>query len=154
MAFDPQQFLNTTMTEATSTEYVPIPVGDYPAICTKADIRSAQNKESGDRYYFFETSWEIDDQRVRDELGQDHPTARYSIGLDINEETGQLATGKGKNVRYGRAREAIGKNNPNEDFAPSMFKGQMALVSVKHRLGDGGEVYSEVKSIAPMTKSV
>lgn len=157
MAFDAQQFLNTVIAEPTSTEYIPVPLSDegYPSICTKVDVRTITSgpasQNPGQVFHSLATTWEIDDQAVRDAMGQDHPTIRYDFILEIDDSTGLLAKGEGVNVRMGKLREATGLNS-DKSFNPMKFKGAAARVVPKHRLGDGGEIFSEVKAVFPLNK--
>ncbi len=150
MPFDPQQFLHTEMAKPHSTEYVPIPEGEWPGICTKVDTRTNTKRDTGEVFHSLQTFWELDSPEVRKALDQDHPTVRYDFLLEFD-DNGMLAEGPGKNVKLGRLREAIGKNN-DPKFKPIDIKGCMAMIRVGHRIGDDGTVYSEGKAIAPMTK--
>jgi hypothetical protein len=135
--FDPDQFLNTSVTEANSTETIPVPVGDWQAQATKVEVNQWQNKDdpsvSGLR---LDVTWSIEDQSVKDIVGRDTVTVRQGIMLDLT-DTGQLDFSKGKNVNLGRLRAAIGLNEPGQPFAMSMIQGQMAKVRVKHEIYKG-----------------
>ena len=49
----------------------------------------------------------------------------------------------------GRLREAVGLNDPDDDFTPSMLEGQAVTVAIKHRPDpdDASTIYSEVKAV-------
>lgn len=138
-AFDPEIFLATTTEESLSTQYVPVPEGEFQAVITKIDARNPKGNA------ILDVTWEIDDEGVRAETGMDHPTCRQSVFLDMN-DNGSLATGKGKNVQLGRLREALGQNNPNQPWAPSMLEGNVARVTVSHRMYEGN-IFADVKGV-------
>ena len=138
--FDPDTFLSSTTTEASSTEYVPVPEGEYLAVVTKVAARATE------RAKILDVTWEIDDEAVKAETGLEHPTVRQSVFLDVNEQ-GALETGKGKNVDLGRLREAVGQNTPGQPWSPTMLEGQVARVRVAHRMYEG-RTYADVKGVA------
>lgn len=138
--FDPEAFLSTTTEEANETQFQPIPEGEYNAVIMKLDARTPKGNS------ILDVTWEIDDEGVRASTGMDSPRVRQSIFLDINEQGG-LESGPNKNVQLGKLREALGQNNPGRPWAPSMMEGQVARISVKHRIVEDN-VYSDVKGVA------
>jgi hypothetical protein len=150
MSFDPQQFMNMQVTEATSTEFVSVPEGDYTAVVTKVDFRTVQAKNGEGEMAFMDVTWEIDDPTgsVEAVTGRKKNSARQSIILDVT-EWGSLDMGKGRNVGLGRLREAVGQNRPGVAWSPSMLIGQPARVSIKHRM-DGDRTFVDVRSVAKL----
>lgn len=151
MSFDPDTFLNTDMSEATSTEYVPIPVGEYTAVIDKIGAKEIVSQKNGETYRFLEVTYIIDDEKVREITGMDEPRCRQSMILDFT-DAGTLDLGKGKNVPLGRLREAVNQNQPGQAWNFNMLVGQAVKAMVKHRAADDGTgaVYAEVKGVASL----
>lgn len=150
--FNVESFLATDFTGSNATEYVPIPEGVFPAKITNFEGKMTRGKPEENKaprpYVLVE--WEIDDEDVRKETGQDSPKTRQTLWLDLD-STGGLDMGKGKNVQLGRLRDAVGQNDPSRPWQFAMLLDQMAQVEIKHRMGEGdfeGQIFSEVKNVA------
>lgn len=140
MSFDPDQFLATTTDAALSTEFTPIPEGEYNAVVTKVEARQTASGKS-----IMDVTWAIDDANVRAVTGMENPTCRQTVWLDIT-DSGALDISKGKNVSLGRLREALGQNRPGA-WAPSMMIGNVARVLISHRLYEG-QTFADVKKVS------
>lgn len=125
--FDVNAFQNAQFTDANSTEYVPVPEGEFLAVVDKYDIRPLSTGS-----VVMDVTWKIDDATVAAETGMDNPTVRQTVWLDIN-ESGSLEFAKGKNVGLGRLREALGQNLSGQAWSFGMILGQVAKVRVSHR---------------------
>jgi len=147
--FDAESFLNTDVDGELSTEYVPIPAKEMTGIVKKLDAKEVTSKNDGKTYKFLEVYYICDDQETRDVTGMDEPQVRQSIILDFTPEGG-LDRAKGKNVALGKLREACNQNQPGKDWNFNMLIGQAVKISVKHRAGDEGQIYSEVKGVAKL----
>jgi len=147
MTFDVNNFLDATTTEAGDTKIIPVPEGVYLAVCSKVAARTWQSKDGMTSGLTLDLVWDIDDQSVRDATGRDKVAVKQGIMLDLKEDGG-LDFGKGKNVALGRAREAVGLNEPGKPFAPSMFNGRMCKVLVKQRVVDQ-DIFNDVKGNLP-----
>lgn len=150
--FDPNQFLDTSVTEANSTTKVPVPEGEYTAIIDKVDARQWTSKQDPTKSGItLDITWSVDDQAVKEALGREKVTVRQGIMLDLT-DAGGIDTGKGRNISLGKLRQATGLNVPGQAFAFSMLNGRMAKVMVKHRISpdDSDVIYDEVKAVAPM----
>lgn len=147
--FNAEQFLSTELTAGFSTEFVPIPDGEWgPAQCIGVNARANKAKDgSGEEFISLDTNWEIQDDELKRTMGIDRKLiARYSFLLEFD-DNGQLKRGKGENVQLGLLLEAVGMNAG--DFVPMALKGQMVQkVKTKQRFGDGGEIYVDIKSVA------
>ena len=141
MTFDPDQFLNQTLTSATSTEYVNVPDGEYPAVISKLSGR-----QSGD-YTILDIDWEIDDETVRELTGLPAPRVRQSVFLDFNGEA--LDDRKGKNITLGKLRDAVNQNVDGQEWSPNMLLGQIASVLVTSREYNE-KTYNDIKSVASL----
>ena len=137
--FDPDTFMSTTTDQADETTYRPIPEGEYMAVISKIEGRTPKGNS------ILDIMWAIDDERVRAETGMDNPQVRQSLFLDITREGG-LERGANKNVQLGKLRAALNQNNPGQAWAPGMMEGQVARISVKHRI-DGEATYCDVKGV-------
>jgi len=147
--FNPDQFLETTVTEANSTEAVPVPVGEYIAVVSEVKCRSWTKKDDPSQGGLaLDIQWEIDDQAVKDLLGRPKVTVKQGVMLDLT-DAGQLDLGKGRNVGLGRLREALNLNTPGQPFSFTMLTGRVAKVKVEHRI-NGEQIFSEVKQVARM----
>lgn len=143
--FNPDQFMNTQIDGELSTKYEPIPVGDYQASIAKVESRLAGDKP------VLEVTWQTTDPRAVEATGMDTPTVRQTIWLDINEATGSLDMGKGKNVGLGKLRASLNQNTPGQAWAPGMMIGQSATIKVTHRPGkEAGELYANVAAVTAM----
>lgn len=153
MSFDPNEFLNTTVTEAFDTKATPVPVGEYNAAIDKVESRAWVKKDDPSKSGItLEVFWSLDDAGVKEALGRDKVTVKQGIMLDLTDE-GKVDVAKGRNIGLGRLREALDLNVPGQPFAFSMLPGRVAKVSVSHRLGDvkPGEteapIYPEIKAV-------
>jgi len=149
MSFDADTLLNTDVTGAASTEYVPIKVGEFTGIITDVGAKEVVSKKNGETYRFLEVQYMVDDEEVREETGMAEPKVRQSMILDFT-DAGTLDLGKGKNVNLGRLREACNQNDPSKAWNFQMLVGQAVKISVKHRTGDEGQIYAEVKGVSKL----
>lgn len=145
--FNPEQFMQSSVTGAMSTEIIPIPEGEYNGIIQKVDARLVgkdKDRAVMDVFYL------VDDEEVRKTTGMEKPSIRQTVWLDIN-ENGGLDVAEGKNVGLGRLREAVGQNDPTREWAPSMLQDQVVKILVKHSMGEGenaGKIYANVTQVA------
>lgn len=147
MSFDPQAFLDASITEANDTKIIPVPMGEYLAVIEKIAPRQWQSKDGTQSGIALDIVWIIEDQDVKDFLGRDNVTVKQGIILDML-PSGGLDMSKGKNVGLGRLREAVGQNKPGQAFSFQNLPGLMAKVTVKHRLVEE-DTFAEVKAVAP-----
>lgn len=149
MTFDVNSFLESSTTEANSTERQLVPAGEYTAFIEKVDARQWTSKADPSKSGItLDITWNIDDEAVKQTLGRDKVTARQGIMLDIT-DAGSLDTGKGRNVGLGRLRTAVNLNEPGRPFAPSMLQGRPAKITVTHRADpkDPQKMYDEVTTV-------
>lgn len=150
MSFDPNQFLDQSFTETNDTVIIPVPEGDYLAVAGEPKIRPWQSKDGSSSGLTLDIAWDIDSPELKASLGRDKITVKQGIMLDLT-EAGTLDMGKGKNVTLGRLREAINKNQAGVPFALSSITGNVAKISVKHRIDDKqvpAVTYAEVRGTA------
>jgi len=147
--FNPDQFLDTQVTESNDTKTIPVPVGEYTAVVEEVKCRQWQSKQDPSKSGLtLDITWMVDDSAVKELLGRDKVTVKQGIMLDLT-ESGGLDMGKGRNVGLGRLREATNLNAPGQPFSFSMLAGRVAKVNVSHRI-DGENIYAEVKGVAKL----
>lgn len=140
--FNPETFLNTPVEAPLSTEYTPIPEGEYTAVIEKVEPRTVGQ----DSKPVLDIVWRLD---APDSEDAHEKSVRQTIWLDVTAQ-GSLDYGKGKNVQLGRLRDAVGQNQPGQAWMPSMLVGNVARVSVKHRMGNEGQIFADVKGVAKL----
>lgn len=138
--FNADQFMQTEVEGQLDTEFTPIPEAEYPGF-----IKEVKPDTTAKGSNLIEVIWVVNDDAVRELIGLEEPTAKQTIWLDINEQ-GALEFGKNKNVSLGKLRDALGQND-GKPWSPLMLLGQPAIVNIKHRLGDQGGVFAEVKGV-------
>jgi hypothetical protein len=150
MSFDPSVYLDAEVRESNTTQFIPVPEGEYTAVLTGTpEIRQwTSRKDPSKSGLVLDLTWQIDDATVAAELGRDNVTCRQSVMLDLN-SAGGIDTSKGRNVNLGRLREAVGLNEPGKPFAFRMLSGQVARVRVAHRT-DGEQIFAEVKAVTKL----
>ena len=151
-AFDPNTFAAMTFQEANSTESFPVPVGEYPGTIDKKDIVTWAAKDGSSAGLKMNVIWSVENQPAVTEItGREKNLIRQEFMFDLT-ESGMLDTGKGKNVKLGRLRAAVGLNTPGEPFSFDMLVGRCAKISVGHRPDqrDSSVLYAEVKDVAAM----
>jgi hypothetical protein len=144
--FDLNNFLNTEITEANSTTYVPVP--EYDEV--PASIKAIVPRTAGDKP-ILDVQWSIDDDEAREVTGMAEPMARQTIWLDVT-ESGGLDFRKGRNVQLGKLREALGQNVSGKPWQPGMLVGGVGKVKVKHSIDkrDGETINANVVSVLPL----
>lgn len=145
--FSPEQFLDMSVDQANDTKVIPVPVGEYIAVCTEVKARPWSSKSDPSKSGIaLDLQWSIDDANVKALLDRDDVKVKQGIMLDLT-ESGGLDMGKGRNVGLGRLREAVGLNTPGQPFSVTMVQGRMAKVLISHRAVDD-QIFSEVKAVA------
>jgi hypothetical protein len=131
MAFDANSFLDTQISGPTSTERILIEPGVYSAFV--ADVKAANgfSEKSQAPWARFDVVFEIEDDHQKDRTGRARLILTYGIMLELD-ENGDLAEGKGKNVKLGKFRKAMGKNDG--PFQPRDLMHLYARVQVGHEI--------------------
>jgi hypothetical protein len=144
-AFDPAAFLNMPIEGEMSTEYQPVPEGEYLGVILNdethsLEVRGITNKDSGETTYVLDVNVRLD--APGNDLA-DQKTVRYSAWLDLTAQ-GAFEMGTNKNVKLGQIRAAVGQNLGGP-WKIADLGGQALRVSVKHSK-DGK--YANVDSVA------
>lgn len=142
--FDAQSFLDAATTESNATSLQPIPEGEYNAVISDVDVAQGTSQKTGEPWTRLDVKVELQEPALAEQLGRSLNT-KYGIMLDTT-ESGGIATGPGRNVGLGRAREALNLNQPGASFSPRMMVGRPCRVAIKHREYNG-QIFDEVKAI-------
>jgi hypothetical protein len=117
MAFDANSFLDTEISGPTSTERILIEPGVYTAFITDLKASNGFSEKNQQPWARLDVVFELDDEHQKERTGRARLLLTYGIMLDLD-ENGDLAQGRGKNVKLGKFRKAVGKNdgplNPRE----------------------------------------
>ena len=148
--FNPDTFLEQTVTGSLDTTYPLIPAGEYPAISKSIKAREMPNDKEPEKgpYTVLDIVWNIDDAGVKEATGLDTPSCRQSVFLELQE--GLLDMRENKNIPLGRLREALGLNDPDKPFSFNDLVGQPAIVRIEHTPNkkDPENPYSNVTKVA------
>jgi hypothetical protein len=147
--FDPIELMNTPVV-ANATRRDPRPVGEAIAQIVKMDIKDGISRKPGKP----ETPWarldltlEVADPDYLALIPGNPEKVTMNLGVMLDMNGGQIATGPNKNVRLGQLREACGVNGQ----PLGALNGQMLRISViqkPHYKDDGnpdGEFYGVVQ---------
>lgn len=140
--FNPTTFMNTDYTGALDTKLIAVPEGDWPGVAGKLEAGVTPKGQAK-----LDITWEINDPQVEAITGRDKNSVRQTVWLDLTDH-GTLDMSPGKNVGLGRLREALGQNDPAKPWNPGMIAGQVAMLSIKQRMDDEGNVFADVKKVA------
>ena len=146
--FDVSELSEAAVNEANSTNTIPCPEGEFPAVIKKFDIRAwSKDDRSG---VILDVHLDIDDANAREATQRDEVIVRHSCSLDVVKgPNGKpiIDTKPGTNVDLGRLRAATNLNSPGQAFNLNMLIGQPVKVLVTHRQNPDNpeEVYAEVK---------
>lgn len=144
--FNPEAFMNSTTSEASATQYLQVPEGEYNASIDTVTPRSTQTGKA-----LLSIKWKVDDEAARNATGMAEPSVFQTVWLDIKDD-GTLDGGPGKNVGLGKLREALGQNAPGKPWAPGMLVGGVAKIRVKHSIDkrDNVTINAEVSAVAKL----
>lgn len=145
-AFSPENFMNSSTEEASDTQYVPVPEGEYTAAIAGVTPRTTQTGKA-----LLSVQWKVDDEAAREATGQAEPSVFQTIWLDLKED-GNMDMSRGKNVGLGKLREALGQNAPGKPWSPGMLLGGVAKIKIAHSIDkrDNVSINAEVKAVAKL----
>lgn len=145
--FDVNALTNAQVSEANDTQIIPIPEGEWTAVIAKYEIRAVKGKDG--EVPVLEITWDIDSPEVQAATGRDKNSVRQSVWLDLT-PSNTLDMGKGKNTSLGRLRDALKQNIPGKLWNFGLLVGQVATISVGHRVSDDGTINANVRKVAPL----
>lgn len=148
MAFDANSFLDTQISSPTSTERILIEPGLYEAFVVDLKSATGFSEKNNAQWARLDVVFELQDEHQRERTGRARLLLTYGIMLELDPETDDLAVGRGKNVKLGKFRKAMGKNDGA--FSPRELMGLFGKVEVKHEiyLNEPQEKISAVSAIA------
>lgn len=130
--FDPDTFGNEEQEEL-STERVAIPLGVHEAFIEALSFAHGTSEKTGEAWQRADVKFSITEASVLAEMERDKVSLTEGYMLEIDEATGRLASGKGKNYKLGQLRAAVGKSKgPLNDIV-----GCRCLIEVKARIYEG-----------------
>lgn len=131
MPFDANSFLDSQISGANSTERILVEPGVYSAFV--ADLKSATgfSEKNNQQWARMDVVFEIQDEHQQERTGRARILITYGIMLDLD-ANGDLDMGRGRNVRLGKFRKALGKNDG--PFNPRELMHLYAKVDIKHEI--------------------
>lgn len=144
MTFNPESFLDATFTDAFDTTFEPIPVGEYQG--TIDSIKFANGVSDKGPWARLDVTWSLNDPALAERLGRKKVTCRQGIMLDLS-DSGNLDSGKGRNISLGRLRDALDLNITGQPFSFRMLEGRSAKVNVTQRMWQD-KIQNDVKDVA------
>lgn len=131
--FDPSTFLDSSAGGPLSTERLLVPAGVYSnayiSDVTPKEGTIGEGDRAGQPWVSINFIWVIDDNELRQKMDRAEVKVTQSVMLDLTED-GQLDTGKGKNVRLGKLRKALGINDGDVQWRK--FIGIPATIQIAH----------------------
>lgn len=152
-AFDPDQFMNTTVEGELETKRPVVPAGQYTGQIFKITPKSGtigKGDNAGKTWASLVLTIEIHDQALAQEMNQEKLFVSHNIFLDLDDNN-QIDMRKGKNVALGKVRAAVGQND-GSPWSPNMLLGQMLEVDVTVGTNPNtGEEVNNVRGVAEYT---
>ena len=148
--FNPENFLDDEVGGPMSTERELIPADTYRN-CYVKDVKVQEGiigkgERAGKPWARLNLVWVIDDQALRDKLNRAEVTITQGLMLDLDDND-RLDTRKGRNVRLGRVRKALGLNEGSIKFKE--FIGKTATLQIAHGVNSqDGSATEEVAAVA------
>lgn len=139
--FNPETFLDDDAGGVLSTERTLVPTGTY-SNCYIKDVKPSEGiigkgERAGEPWARMVFVWVIDDDAVRQELNKSEVVLSQGIMLDLD-SNGKLDEGKGRNIRLGKLRQALGINDGPVKWRD--FIGKPATIQVGHSIYNGNPV--------------
>jgi hypothetical protein len=131
MSFDANSFLDSTIAGASSTERILIEPGVYPAFIADLKTATGFSEKSNSQWARLDVVFELDDETQKERTGRARILMTYGIMLDLD-ENGDLDMKRGRNVRLGKFRKAVGKNDG--PLNPRELMHLYAKVEVRHEI--------------------
>lgn len=153
MAFDAKAFMDASTKAPLSTSIEVCPEGTFPFIIDTDDnaVQFRSGTTDKGEWVRFEVTAVCQDEGVRAKLGRDRVTARFGGFVDIDPKTGNLDTGKGKNVALGQLRDALGQNT-DKPWNWNMLKGAGPFMGVVKQSDDQNDPTRKYANIVRVAK--
>lgn len=129
--FDPveaQNLMDATL-EANATRRDPLPQGEVVAQITEIKFSGGISQKTGSAWNRMDCTLEITDPEYLSQIPDSPASAKTTLGIMLDMNNGQIATGPNKNIRLGRLREAAGVNGK----PLSALQGSFIRVNIGHK---------------------
>jgi hypothetical protein len=146
--FDPQSFLNATISEPT-TKRPALPVQEYVGVISEVNAKSG-SKEGKD-WYALEVTMALEipgDVQAQLGLSTSSLKLKDSVFLDIT-PSGGIDAAPGKNGKLGMYRKAVNLNNVGDAFSAEKLVGKTLLVKIKHDIYND-QIQEKVAAVAKL----
>lgn len=150
MAVDLDQFMNVEVEGKTSTDFIPVPAGEYNAKIVEMKLRSGTSDKG--EWNCLDLFWEIDDTTGKVIEVTKRETNRVKQGVFLN-LTAEGGLANGENQSLGFVREAVGQNKDGKPWSPKKLMGGTAKVTVEHRkyqVDGQDQLGAEVKKVTKL----
>jgi hypothetical protein len=147
-SFNPEQFLDATITEPT-TKRPPLPAGqEFVGIIGDVKARTWQGKKDPTQSgVVMDVSIEFD-LTARPDLKFPTPKVTLTDGIMLDlTEGGMIDNAPGKNGKLRRYRDALNMNKPGDAFSFRAMQGRMIRARISHR-EYGGDLFDQIDSVA------
>lgn len=148
--FDADSFLNQSVEGALDTKYPVVPADKYVAQVDKVSTSDgiiSKGENAGKKWVSLNLHWNVMDEELKREMERDKVVVVQRIFLDLNDDD-TIAVGKGKNVKLGQVRDAMGQNDPSQPWSPNFLIGQMAEIDVVVTANDQGDERNDIRGVA------
>lgn len=126
MAFDVNQFLNTSIEAAHEVDFTNVPDGEYRVNIDGIDAKAG--KSEGDQNSVMLTlKLKFHDAAIAELMNRDPYIWNYIVFVECDQNY-QVLYGKNQNIELGRVRAATNTNNPNKKFSFSMLENTPDLI--------------------------
>lgn len=160
--FDPDEFINAQQTAQVESNRTNLPADEYPAHVKPGSVKvevvpfekngvAITMKDGsvvvgGKRLTLY---WNIDDREALDKIGLQEHSVRQQFLLDLDRDTGNIASGVNKNIRLGKIFAANGKDISKGGWSFAEIESFTGRVRVNHRpdKNDAEKVYEEVVAV-------
>lgn len=129
--FDPVSLMSANV-EANATRRDPLPIGETVSQITEITFSDGVSNKPGKppaSWARMDVKLEISDPDYTSQIPGSPEKVVTQLGIMMDMNGGQIATGPNKNIRLGRLREATGTNGK----PLSMMVGQMLRISIGHK---------------------
>lgn len=149
--FDPNAFMNATMTGALDTRRAPLPEADTVGIIG-SEQDDVKFRQTSDGTIWLDCLWTVIDDEYKAKADRKTVRVRQSMSVEFD-ANGQISAGKGINADLGALRQAVGQNSADKPWAPSLLRGAgPARIHIRQRpdKNDPSKIYNEVDRVTAM----
>lgn len=146
--FNPEQFLDATITEPT-VKRPPLPAGqDFVGIISDVKARTWQGKKDPSKSGVVMDVYIEFDLTARPDLKFAVPKVTITDGIMLDlTEGGMIDNGEGKNGKLRSYRNALDMNKPGDTFSFRAMQGRQIRARISHREYNGS-LFDQIDSVA------